>query len=227
MAWWLVGLLALAVFVYWTIIIGEGSYFGPWMVRWIYARGARVYDRVRERVTASDAELLVGPLRAALLSRPLDPALDVATGTGRVPLLLAAEEWYAGAIVGLDLTPAMLAIAREKAAARLLGDRIEWQLGSGDDLSRWPDATFGLVTCLEALEYFGRPRRAVSEMWRLLVPGGTLIISTWTPRHARLLPGKAWTAAGMTALLQSLGCVRIESRPWQSGEYDLVIAVKP
>ena len=225
--WWLVGLLALALFVYWTIIIGEGSYFGPWMVRWIYSRGARVYDGVRQRVTATDAAELAGTLRAALLRQPLAPALDVATGTGRVPLLLAREEWYGGAIVGLDLTPAMLAIAREKAAARQLGQRIEWQLGSGDDLGRWSDATFGLITCLEALEYFGRPRRAVREMWRLLVPGGTLIISTWTPRHARKLPGKAWTAAGMTTFVQALGCIQIESRPWQPGEYDLVIAVKP
>jgi len=92
---------------------------------------------------------------------------------------------------------------------------------------RRSDATFGLITCLEALEYFGRPRRAVREMWRLLVPGGTLIISTWTPRHARKLPGKAWTAAGMTTFVQALGCIQIESRPWQPGEYDLVIAVKP
>ena len=224
--WWLGGVVLGGVLVYWTIIIGEGTYFGKPVVRWIYSRGAGVYDRVRRNVTTTDGVQLAVPLRVALRPQPTAAALDVATGTGRVPLLLAAEEWYSGAIIGLDLTPAMLRIAQHKAAAHGLAERIEWQLGSGDDLRRWPDASFGMVTCLEALEYFPRPARAVREMWRVLAADGTLIISTWTAHHARMLPCKAWTASKMTAFLRSLGCASIETHPWQIGQYDLVIAVK-
>ena len=224
--WRLGGIVLGGVLVYWTLIIGEGTYFGKPVVRWIYSRGARIYDRVRRNVTATDHVQLAMPLRVALLHQPTAPALDVATGTGRVPLLLAAEPWYSGAIIGLDLTPAMVQIAQTKASAQGLGERIAWQIGSGDDLRHWPDATFGVVTCLEALEYFPRPTRAVREMWRVLVADGTLIISTWTPHHARMLPGKAWTAAKMTAFLSSLGCTDIETRSWQIGQYDLVIALK-
>lgn len=225
--WWLSAAFLAAIIIYWTIIIGEGTYFGKAAVRWIYSRGAGIYDRVRQPVTATDAEHLSAPLRRAVLQTPFAPVLDVATGTGRVPLLLAAEAWYAGTIVGLDLTPAMVLHARRKAAAHGFGSRIEWLVGSDDDLRRWPAATFGLVTCLEALEYFPRPRRAITEMWRVLMPDGTLIISTWTPRHARWLPGKAWTAAQMTLLLRDLGATNIKTQLWQPGQYDLVIALKP
>ncbi len=225
--WWLVGLCLAAALIYSTLILGEGTYFGRLVVRWIYSRGAAIYDRVRQPVTASDAALLVPPLRSALLHAPLAPALDVATGTGRVALLLAAEPWYSGAIVGLDLTPAMLAIARQKAVAAGVAERIEWLIGSGDRLQQWPAPRFGLVTCLEALEYFPRPRRAIAEMWRVLIPGGTLMISTWTPRYARWLPGKAWTAVKLVGMLHGLGAEAIETRPWQAGQYDLVLARKP
>jgi len=225
--WWLVGLGLAGTLIYVTLILGEGTYFGRAAVRWIYSRGAGIYDRVRQSVTASDPLHLGQPLRIALLHAPLAPALDVGCGTGRVPLLLAEEAWYHGPIVGLDLTPAMVEIARRKAAAAGVAERITWRIGSGDRLGQWPAPTFGLVTCLEALEYFPRPRRAVAEMWRVLLPGGTLIVSAWTPRHARWLPGKARTAASLTGLLRALGASAIEARPWQPGQYDLVIARKP
>lgn len=225
LARWILGILAGLAAAYWAIIIGEGTYLGRPVVRLIYRLGASIYDSVHEPVTRSDGVLLGGPMRVALLARPWSPTLDVATGTGRVPLLLAAEAWYFGMIHGLDLTPQMLNVAQAKATAAGYADRIDWHTGSGDDLRRWPSATFGLVSCLEAVEYFPRPRRAVREMWRVLQPGGTLMISTWTPRHARWLPGKALTAAHIERLLTPLGCTEIEIRSWQSG-YDLVLAVK-
>lgn len=223
---WLIFGAVIIIVLYWLIVIGEGTYLGRPVVRWIYNRGAQIYDRVRQHVTQHDQHYLAVPLRLALLHLPLAPALDVATGTGRVALLLAHEEWYHGQIVGLDLSPRMLEIAQHKAHATGVDHRITWCLGSGDDLSRWQDASFGVVTCLEAVEYFPRPRRAISEMWRVLQPNGTLIISAWTANQARLLPAKALSAQQMQAFLATLGCVECEIRPWQAGHYDLLIAVK-
>lgn len=223
---WIAGTALGAALAYWLIVIGEGTYFGRPAVRLVYRFGAPIYDRVRAGVTQPDAAVLGGPLRLALLARPWAPALDVATGTGRVPLLLAQEPWYTGSIHGLDLTPQMLELARRKAAAAGVADRCIWHCGTGDRLERWPADHFGLVTCLEAIEYFPRPWRALREMWRVLAPGGTLLVSTWTPRHARWLPGKALTAVQIRRRLREAGCWDLEIRPWQSG-YDLLLAVKP
>lgn len=225
---WLIGLLAavlLLIVLYWLIVIGEGSYLGPWAVRLIYHFGAGIYDQVRAPITASDPVHLLGPLRVALAAAPDGRVLDVATGTGRLPLLLASQHWFVGQIDALDLSPAMLRQAQARLRAAGLEGRVTLHCRGADHLT-WPDASFDLVTCLEALEYFFRPRRAVREMVRLLKPGGTLIISVWTPGTARWLPGKALDGERMAASLRALGCVEIDVRHWQPGHYDLVIARK-
>src|SRR6266511_1586403 len=81
-------LLALLALIYWLLVVGECTYLGRAAVRFIYQRGASVYDAVRRQVIASDEALLLPILRAALAGRPAPRVLDVATGTGRVPLLL-------------------------------------------------------------------------------------------------------------------------------------------
>src|SRR3954454_2063410 len=104
-ALWLLFVLLLLAFLYWLIVVGEGTYLGRSAVRLIYQLGAGVYDQARINVIASDEVVLLPLLRAALAHKPR--VLDVATGTARVPLLLAAQPWFDGAIDGLDLTPAM------------------------------------------------------------------------------------------------------------------------
>ena len=160
-ALWLLLVLLLLVFLYWLIVVGEGTYLGRSAVRLIYQLGAGVYDQARINVTASDEAVLLPLLRAALAHKPGPRVLDVATGTARVPLLLAAQLWFDGAIDGLDLTPAMLMRAQAKIAAAGLGARIALRRGDGGNLP-WPDASFDLVISLEALEFFPRPRRALT-----------------------------------------------------------------
>ncbi len=156
MIWiWLLSCVVVVLgLLYWLIIIGEGSYFGRGVVRWIYSRGASIYDRVRSNVTIHDEVQLGEPLRAALMALPAAATLDVGTGTGRVPLLIARETWFYGAIHGLDLTAAMLAQAKLKAQQTGFSERIEWHEGSGDNLQRWPDQSFGVVTCFRSFGIF-------------------------------------------------------------------------
>ena len=90
----------------------------------------------------------------------------------------------------------------------------------------WPDGAFDLVTSLEALEFFPRPRRALAEMTRVLRPGGTLVVSKYPDTWARTLPMKALTRRGMRRALERLGLGAIEFRDWQPGHYELVIAKK-
>jgi ubiquinone/menaquinone biosynthesis C-methylase UbiE len=224
-ALWLLVALALLAFLYWLIVVGEGTYLGRYAVRFIYQRGAYVYDAARHAVTAGDEAVLLPLLRQALDAIPAPQVLDVATGTGRVPLLLAAQPWFGGQIYGLDLTPAMLLRARAKLAAAGLEHRVVLQLGEAGALP-WPDGHFDLVTSLEALEFFPRPRAAVAEMSRTLRPGGVLLISKVPDQWALALPFKGLTRRGMIGLLEHLGLRDITIQEWQPGHYELVIARK-
>ncbi len=222
---WLVGATVAGAALYWLVIIGEGAYLGPWAVRMIYRLGAPHYDAVRAAVAAEDSALLLPSLRAALAGAEHPHILDVATGTGRVPLLLAQAAGFDGEIVGIDLTPQMLDRARQKHAQACPQARIRWQSGEAGHLG-WPDASFDMVCCLESLEYFPRPRRALAEMARVLRPGGTLVISKWPDGWARALPGRAFSRSALTRHLAELGLAEIAIRPWQPGNYELVTARK-
>ncbi|MFL5806484.1 MAG: class I SAM-dependent methyltransferase [Roseiflexaceae bacterium] len=224
-ALWLLAAFALLAFLYWLIVVGEATYLGRYAVRFIYQRGARFYDSARRGVTAGDERDLLPLLRMALVGVAAPRVLDVATGTGRVPLLLSGQPWFGGEVHGIDIAPAMLAQARAKAAAAGVGARIKLREGDAGSLP-WPDQTFDLVTSLEALEFFPYPRRALAEMARVLRPGGALIVSKYPDWWARALPLKGLTRRRATHLLQRLGIAAVEIRAWQPGHYELVIARK-
>lgn len=222
---WVLGGTLISLALYWLVVIGEGTYLGRYAVRFIYQRGARIYDRVRRDQDATDRTLLLPVLAQPLVGLMHHMTLDVATGTGRVPLLLAAQPWFDGVAYGLDFSPAMLALAADKVAAAGWGGRVVLRHGDAETLP-WPEASFDLVTCLEALEFFPHPRRALRELVRVLRPGGTLVVSKYPDAWARWLPGKALTNAAMTVALRKLGLRAIQIRPWQPGYYELVIAIK-
>jgi ubiquinone/menaquinone biosynthesis C-methylase UbiE len=225
---WLLAALALLAFLYWLVVVGECTYLGRRAVRQLYQLGARVYDDTRRHVVANDEALLLPLLRGALdhvagASRPR--VLDVATGTGRVPLLLLSQPWFAGTVEGIDIAPAMLARAQAKVAEARFEARATLREGAAGALP-WPDATFDMTTSLEALEFFPRPRPALAEMVRVLRPGGTLVVSKYPDGWARALPFKGLTRRAMARLLARLGMYDIEFRAWQPGHYELVIARK-
>jgi ubiquinone/menaquinone biosynthesis C-methylase UbiE len=222
---WVVGVVVAGATLYWLVVIGEGAYLGPWAVRLIYRLGAAHYDAVRTGIAAQDRDLLLPLLGAALDGTARPHVLDVATGTGRVPLLIAQGAGFVGEIVGLDLTPQMLDRARAKHLAACPQAPIRWQLGEAGHLA-WPDASFDLVSCLESIEYFPQPQRALAEMARVLRPGGTLVISKWPDGWARALPGRALTSGVLARRLAALGLDEMMVRPWQPGNYELVIAKK-
>jgi ubiquinone/menaquinone biosynthesis C-methylase UbiE len=215
--------IALLAGGYWLLIVAEGSYFGPYAVRAIYTAGAPYYDQVRAAVHADDQHVLLPLLQAELAGRIAPCVLDVACGTGRVPLLLATMPGWAGTIAALDLTPAMLRQALLRQALESPEAPISWQIAEAGRLP-WSDMSFDLVTCLEALEYMPRPRRALAEMVRVLRPGGVLIVSKFDDGWARLMPGRALTSVAFRRVLAESGLHTVEIRTWQPGHYDLVIA---
>jgi ubiquinone/menaquinone biosynthesis C-methylase UbiE len=224
-ALWLLAALALLALLYWLIVVGEATYLGRFAVRFIYQRGAGFYDAARQGVTAADERDLLPLLREGVDGRADCRVLDVATGTARVPLLLASQPWFSGTLHGIDIAPAMLARARRKLAAAGLSERVALYEGNAGALP-WPDATFDMAVSLEALEFFPRPRRALAEMARVLAPGGMLLVSKYPDAWARALPFKGLTRRSITRLLERLGFSAIEICAWQPGHYELVIARK-
>lgn len=109
---------------------------------------------------------------------PGEEVLDVGTGTGVVAITAAG----AGAkVTGIDLTPSLLDVAREN--ARIGGlHSAEWIEGDAEQLP-FPDAHFDVVVSQFGHIFAPRPEVAVSEMRRVLRPGGRLAFSSWPPEH--------------------------------------------
>lgn len=103
--------------------------------------------------------------------------LDVATGTA--DLALALKKYRPEAeVVGVDFVEAMLEIGRRKAARRGLAVRLE----QGDGLSLpYGDASFDAVTIAYGLRNFADIGRGLREFYRVLRPGGRLVVLEFPP----------------------------------------------
>lgn len=124
-----------------------------------------------ENITATAAPHLI---RFAGI-RPGMKLLDVACGTG-VAALTAARD---GAHVnGIDLTPELVARARDNAALM----KLEASFDEGDaEALPFADATFDVVVSQFGHMFAPRPDVTIAQMLRVLKPGGTIAFSTWPP----------------------------------------------
>jgi ubiquinone/menaquinone biosynthesis C-methylase UbiE len=96
--------------------------------------------------------------------------LDVGCGTGVVALTAART---GASVSGLDLTPELLARARENTA--VMGLDVDWREGDAESLP-YADAEFDVVVSQFGHMFAPRPELAVSEMLRVLKPGGTIAV---------------------------------------------------
>jgi len=215
--------LAIGVgFFYWLVISTEGAYLGPQAVAYLYDRGASTYDRVKEFDAVEDAWDLAVPLQRAVKGVKKAFVLDVATGTGRLPLALLRGLDFDGHIVGLDISLRMLQEARRKTAG--YDDRVTFLWKDALALP-FPDAAFDAVSCVEALEFMADPRLGFKEIARVLRPGGTMLVTNRIGLDALLMPGRTFSDEQLKELLASLSFTSVEIKRWQA-YYDLVWARK-
>lgn len=124
--------------------------------------------------------------------RPFAPKaiLDVATGTGDFALL-AADRLHPDTIVGVDISDGMMSIAKDKVETRnhrynanqIPPTVITFQHEDCESLS-FPDNTFDVVMSSYGVRNFAHLDRCLSEMLRVLRPGGhLLIVELSAPRH--------------------------------------------
>lgn len=145
---------------------------------------ATTFTDIYERV-------LVGPLfrpfaeqlvaRAALARG--DRVLDVACGTGIVARIARERLGPDASIVGIDVAPAMLAVARA------VDESIDWRQGNAASLPVSASEQFTVVTCHQGLQFMPDKPAALREMRRVLAPGGRIAIGTWSSLET--LPGMA------------------------------------
>ena len=99
--------------------------------------------------------------------------LDIATGTG--DLAIALKKTNATQIIGLDISPGMLAIGKDKVKTLSLDKTITMVLGDSENLS-YEDNYFDLVTVAFGVRNFENLEKGLGELFRVLRPQGKLII---------------------------------------------------
>ena len=131
----------------------------------VWEKEAPTYDRrisFFERVLFEDG-------REWVCSRASGEVLEVAAGTGRNFPFYPEEV----RLTGIDLSPAMLEIARKRADE--LGVDADLREGDAQELP-FPDASFDTVVCTLSLCNIPDDRKAIVEMKRVLRPGGRLLL---------------------------------------------------
>lgn len=142
------------------------------------------WERIRSlHAPEKDVETAIANL---LHAEPVESLLDAGTGTGRMLELLAPEIKHG---VGIDVSPEMLAIARD----RLSRAHIQHCQVRLSDVFRMPFATgtqdegFDAALFHQVLHYLDDPQAAVAEAARVLKPGGRILIVDFAPHDLEFL----------------------------------------
>jgi ubiquinone/menaquinone biosynthesis C-methylase UbiE len=144
---------------------------------------AKLYEHYPARyILGPWAPLLVDAARVAVGER----VLDVACGTGVVARAAVKRVGATGRVVGVDLNPGMIAVARSLPATN--DGPIEWLERSALDL-RFKNASFDVVLCQQGLQFFPDKAMALQEMRRVLDHGGRLALSVWDTKSLGVYSG--------------------------------------
>jgi ubiquinone/menaquinone biosynthesis C-methylase UbiE len=200
------------------------------------ARQKRVWDKSApgyDKQIAFFEKALFGGGREWLGERAHGRILEVAVGTGRNLPHYPAD----ATVTGIELSPAMLTIARQRAAG--LGRDADLQEGDAEHLP-FGDASFDTVVCALSLCTIPSPAAAIGEMKRVLVPGGRLLMldhigSTWPPVYAAqwLLEQVTIRTAGehftrrQFPVVQAAGFQIVETGRLKAGTVERIHAIKP
>ena len=166
---------------------------------------ASTYDRVWAKYSRnSHAQVL-----AALDPAPITALLDIGAGTGELLRRLAAALPDTTQLAGIEPSAGMLNQARRKFGAR---PNVTLAQGEADKLP-FDDRSFDAIVSANVFHYLPDPAHALGEMWRVLVPGGQLVLVDYS-RH---------TAAPVATLVHMLD--RGQVRSYQAAEVAALVRV--
>ncbi len=134
----------------------------------MFNRWAKTYDwgRMSQWLTAVQTKTI-----GALGLKEDDWLLDVGCGTGWA-VMQAAQIIPKGRACGIDLSSGMISRANELAADFL---NVEFQEADAEAIP-YPEESFNAVICTNSFHHYSAPVRALSEIRRVLIPGGRLVI---------------------------------------------------
>src|SRR5205823_8629859 len=163
-----------------AIIVSVGQQARAERIRRMFDEVAAGYD-ARNRLFSADRDR-AWRRRAAPRTglRPGQTALDLCTGTGKLAHELLPFVRPSGRVVGIDFSPAMLELARGREP------EVDFRLGDVTRLNE-PDASVDAVTIGFGLRNLVDREAALREMFRVLRPGGRLVILEFAPPPGGLL----------------------------------------
>ncbi len=192
-------------------------------------------ERFRAQSAEMGAEVTAAVVEAAEVEVPemrVGRVLDVACGSGEPSISIAALLKGTGQVVGVDNAEGPLEVARERAGQRGL-ENMEYLQADVHALP-FADESFDRVTSRLGVMFFADLRKALSEMHRVLKPGGRVALLTWGAMEQpyfestigtvrRLRPGleipataramfKFGVPGTLTALLAEAGFCKIDER---------------
>ncbi|GFE49409.1 ubiquinone/menaquinone biosynthesis C-methyltransferase UbiE [Roseobacter cerasinus] len=143
-------------------------------VQGVFSSVASRYDIMNDVMSGGIHRLWKDAMMDWLAPRPGQKLLDVAGGTGDISFRFLKRAGSGHATV-LDLTEPMLVEGRKRAEAAQMQDSLDWVVGDAMALP-FDDNTFDVYTISFGIRNVTRPEDALAEAYRVLKPGGRLIV---------------------------------------------------
>ena len=144
------------------------------MVHGVFSRVASKYDVMNDAMSLGIHRLWKDAMMDWLAPRPGQRLLDVAGGTGDVAFRFLKRASGASAVV-CDMTEPMLIEGRKRAEAEKLAPSLDWVVGDAMALP-FEDGSFDVYTISFGIRNVTRIRDALAEAYRVLKPGGRLMV---------------------------------------------------
>ena len=204
----------------WELWICEGAHIGRGFVVWLYDLAAFRYEKIKQFDPTWERRFLGEPLAAVASGMENARILDIGAGTGRIARTLNTLQTFQGMLTSLEPSRRMLALGRRLTPP---GSTI-WVQAWSVPLP-FAEGSFEIVVSLEMLEFTPKPLATLTEMVRVLCPGGWLLVTNRVGKEAPLILGRTFRRDDFPQLLKTLGLQDITVYPWQV-TYDLAWARK-
>lgn len=143
-------------------------------VQGVFGSVASKYDVMNDAMSMGIHRIWKDAMMDWLAPRPNTRLLDVAGGTGDISFRYLKRAGHAHATV-CDLTEPMLVAGRQRAEADQMADSLDWVVGDAMALP-FDDNTFDVYTISFGIRNVTRPQEALNEAYRVLKPGGRLMV---------------------------------------------------
>jgi demethylmenaquinone methyltransferase / 2-methoxy-6-polyprenyl-1,4-benzoquinol methylase len=174
-------------------------------VHGVFQSVAARYDLMNDLMSLGVHRLWKDAMVDWLAPRPGSRLLDVAGGTGDIAFRVLRRVRGQAQVIVLDLTEGMLAEGRRRAARTPYADALDWVAGDAMALP-FPDAAFDAYTISFGIRNVTRPDAALAEAFRVLRPGGRLLVLEFSRVNAGALEGlyDRYSFAAIPALGQAV-----------------------